>query len=65
MKKTFKKILSLVLVVCCLLSTLTVLPTKAEGVDAPDASEIRVIGDNLQVTNAQDGAKNFKTICYI
>lgn len=57
MKKTFKKIFSLVLVVCCLLSTLTVLPASAEGVDAPEPSQINAIGDNLQVTSAQDGTR--------
>ncbi len=58
MKKHTKKILAMILSICCMASTVNVMPTTAaKNQDTPKTGNLYAVGENLQIKKAQKGVR--------
>lgn len=58
MKKHFLKILAMILVVCCLFSTVGTIPTTAASKqDVPKTKDLFAVGENIQIEKAKEGVR--------
>lgn len=58
MKKYFLKILAMILVVCCLVSTVGTVPTMAASrQDVPKTKDLFAVGENIQIAKAKEGVR--------
>ena len=58
MKRYFTKILAMILAICCVVTAVGVIPTKAaKNQDVPKTGNLYAVGENLQIKKAEKGIR--------